>query len=227
MRQAMRAALLALVVLTGCDDEPAERRVFTEFLQTNIVSRPGVHLMLMKPEFAKIFGRYASHYQIILDFNSNLDLAPLERAARLKQQIDDLADLAAHRAELKALQAAIPEMTAIVDGKIETANAAHAALQQPPDLKEVYDRAFDRLVTRPGTLLAQMPKQLDKSLTVMIGLADYVADNVKVIKIVGMDGTSIDPVVGRHLTELLDALHENDAAVDNLKRQFQALLSGT
>lgn len=227
MRQTMRTALLALMVLTGCDDEPAERRAFTEFLQTNIVSRPGVHLMLMKPELAKTFGRYASHYQIILNFNSDLDLAPLQRAAGLKQQIDDLADLAAHRAELKALQAAIPEMRSIVDEKIATANAAHAALQQPPDLKEVYDRAFDRLVTLPGTLLAQMLKQLDKSLAGMIGLADYVADNAKVIKIVGMEGTSIDPVVGRHLKELLDALHENDAAVDNLKRQFQALLSGT
>jgi hypothetical protein len=118
-------------------------------------------------------------------------------------------------------------MIVIVDGKLSTADAARAALQQPPDLKEVYDKAFDRLVTRPGTLLAQMLRQLDKSASAMVVLADYVADNTKVIRIVGMDATSIDPVVNTHLAELMQSLHQNDAAVDNLKRQFQALLNGT
>jgi hypothetical protein len=98
----LRAAILALTVLTGCDDEPAERRAFIDFMQTHIVSRPGVHLMLMKPEAAKSVGRYASQYQIILDFNSNLELTPMERAAKLKNEVGDLADLAAHRAELKS-----------------------------------------------------------------------------------------------------------------------------
>jgi hypothetical protein len=228
MKLAQRAAILVLLtVLTGCDDEPAERRAFTDFLQTHIVSRPGVHLMLMKPETAKSFGRYASHYQIILDFNSDLELTALERVAGLKNQIDDLADLASHRGELTTLLKAIPGMIATVDGKITKANAARAALRQPPDLKEVYDKAFDRLVARPGTLLAQMLRQLDKSVGAMVGLADYVAENGKVIRIVGMDGTSIDPVVNTHLAELIQSLHQNDATVDNLKRQFQALLSGT
>jgi hypothetical protein len=226
MKFTLRAAILALTVLTGCDDEPAERRAFVDFLQVHIVSRPGVHLMLMNPETAKSFGRYASQYQIILDFNSNLDLAGLERAARLKNEVGDLGDLAAHRSELKSLREAIPEMIATVDGKLATANAARAALQQPPDLKEVYDKAFDRLVTRPGDLLAQMLRQLDKSLDAIISLADYVAENARVIRIVGMDGTSIDPVVNTHLTELIGSLHQNDDATDNLKRQFRALLSG-
>jgi len=223
----LRAAILALTVLTGCDDEPAERRAFIDFMQTHIVSRPGVHLMLMKPETAKSFGRYASHYQIILEFNSSLELTPLERAAKLKNEIGDLADLANYRAELKSLRETLPGMIATVDGKLAAVNVARAALQQPPDLKEVYDKAFDRLVTRPGTLLAQMLRQLDKSATAMVVLADYVADNTKVIRIVGMDGTSIDPVVNTHLAELIQSLHQSDAAVDNLKRQFQALLNGT
>jgi hypothetical protein len=117
-------------------------------------------------------------------------------------------------------------MIATVDGKLATANAARAALQQPPDLKEVYDKAFDRLVTRPGNLLAQMFRQLDKFLETIISLADYVADNARVIRIVGMDGTSIDPVVNTHLAELIESLHKSDAAADDLKRQFQSLLNG-
>jgi hypothetical protein len=150
MTLTLRAAILVLTVLTGCDDEPAERRAFIDFLQVHIVSRPGVRLMLMKPETAKSFGRYASHYQLILDFNSDLEFSELERVGKLKNELGDLGDLAAHRSELKTLREAIPQMIATVDGKLATANAARAALQQPPDLKEVYDKAFDRLVTRSG-----------------------------------------------------------------------------
>jgi hypothetical protein len=227
MNRALRTVILALVVLTGCNDEPAQRQAFIDFLQVHIVSRPGVHVMLMNEELAKSFGPYASHYQIILDFNSHLDLSPLERVANLKNQVSDLDDLVAHRGELKTLREAAPGMLALFEGKLATANAAHAALQQPPDLKEVYDKAFDRLVTRPGTLATKMIGLLPSSLDAMIALADYVADNAGNIRIVGMDGTSIDPVVERHVKELVEAIHQNDDAVADLKRQFQALLSGT
>jgi hypothetical protein len=227
MNLVLRTLCLVVLVLTGCEDEPAERRAFIDFLQEHIVSRPGVHVVLMNPELAKSFGRYASHYQVILDFNAHFDLAPLERVSHLKSQISDLNDLVAHRGELRTLRQSIPEMVAAVDQKIATANAARAALQQPADLKEVYDKAFDRLVTRPGTLLQKILTLLPNSLDAMLTLADYVADNAQVIKVVGMDGASIDPVVDRHLKELLDGIHENDNALTDLKRQFEALVSGT
>jgi len=227
MKLPLRTVMMVLTLLTGCNDEPAQRQAFKDFLQDRIVSRPGVHLMLMNDELAKSFGPYASHYQIILDFNSNLELTPLEHAARLKSEVHDLTDLASHDAELNALRQAIPDMIVTVDGKLATANAAHAALQQPPDLKEVYDKSFDRLVTRPGTLLAQMLRQLDKSVAAMIALADYVGANANAIRVEGMDGTSDDPAINRRLHELLDAAHQNDAGVSELKRQFQALLTGT
>jgi hypothetical protein len=219
--------ILLLMLLTGCDDEPAQRRAFIDFLQQHIVARPGVHLMLMNETLAKSFGPYASHYQIILDFNSNLDLAPLERASKLKGEIGDLGDLAHHRDELKALRQATPEMIAMCEKKMAAANTARAALQQPPDLQEVYDKAFDRLVTKPGTLSTKMLTLLPTSLDAMIELADYIAANARQIRIVGMDGTSQDPVVERQVRELIEAMHKNDTAVDDLRHQLQALLNGT
>ena len=227
MKLALRTVVLALISLTGCNDEPGQRQAFIDFLQEHIIARPGVHIVLMNDDLKKSFGPYASHYQIILDFNSNLDFSALEAAAKLRSEVLDLADLAEHRRELDALRQAVPGMMVTVDQRLATANAARAALQQPPDLKAVYDQAFDRLVTRPGTLLARMLELLDKNLTTMIALADYVAANPNAIKIEGMDGTSNSPEINRHLHELLDAVHQNDEAVADLKRQFQALLSGT
>jgi hypothetical protein len=227
MKPVLRTLWVMAFLLTGCDDETAERQAFIDFLQQHIVSRPGVHVMLMNAELAKSFGPYASHYQIILDFNSDFNLAPLEKASRLKSQISDLDDLVAHRDDLRTLRQVVPDVIAIVDRKLAAADAAHAALQQPPDLKLVYDQAFDRLVTRPGTLLQKMLALLPSSLDAMIETADYVAKNAADIRVQGMGGTSQDPVVARHVKELVDQMHENDAAVDDLKRQFQALVNGT
>jgi hypothetical protein len=227
MRLALRAVILALTVLTGCNDEPAQRQAFIDFLQVHIVARPGVHIMLMNDDLAKSFGPYASHYQIILDFNSHLEFSALERVANLKNEVGDLTDLAAHLDQLKTLQGAIPGMIAAVDAKVSTANAAKAALQQPADLKEVYDKAFDRLVTRPSTLMSQMLLLLRENVGTMIAVADYVSQEAGAIKVAGMDGTSVDPVVNRHLKELVEAMHQNDEAVADLKRRFQALLNGT
>lgn len=227
MTPVLRTLCLLLLVLTGCDDEPTPRRAFIDFLQDHIVSRTGVHIALMNPELAKSFGPYASHYQIILDFNSHLDLAPLERVSHLKSEVSDLSDLATHRGELKTLREAIPGMIGLVDAKLAAVDTARAALKQPPDLKEVYDKAFDRLVTRPGTLMRKMLALLPSSLDAMIAVADYVADNARDIRVQGMDGTSIDPVVNRHVKELVEAMHQNDETVDHLKREFAALLNGT
>jgi hypothetical protein len=227
MKPVLRAFCLVLLALAGCDDEASERRAFIDFLQEHIVARPGVHLVLMKPDMAKSFGRYASQYQPILDFHANLDLHPLESVARLKGQISDLSDLVAHRGELKTLRDAVPNMIATVEQKLAAIDAAHAAMQQPADLKEVYDKAYDRLVTRPATLMLKMLRLMPSSLDAMMALADYAADNVKDIRVRGMGGTSDDPVVERHIQELAEAMHRNDGAVDELKRQLQALLNGT
>jgi hypothetical protein len=72
-------------------------------------------------------------------------------------------------------------------------------------------------------MLELLPSSLDH----MIELADYVTKNAKEIRVVGMDASSVDPVVERHVKELVEALHQNDEAVADLRRQFQALLTGT
>jgi hypothetical protein len=87
MKQALCVLCLLLLTLTGCSDEASERRAFIGFLQEHIISRPGMHLVLMDDELTKECGRYVSHYQIILDFHHDLNLTQLERFAHLKSEI--------------------------------------------------------------------------------------------------------------------------------------------
>ena len=196
MNVALRTLCLVVLLLAGCDNEPEQRQAFKDFLQSRIVDKPGIHIPLMKDETAKSFGPYARQYQIILDFNSELDLSALERAGRLKGEVRNLADLVAHRSELKALHEAMPEMIAQFEQRLSRANSAHAALQQPPDLKQVYDKAFERIVTRPATLLGQMLPILDQNVNAMIALTDYIAAHSYDITIEGMDATSNDTTIG-------------------------------
>src|SRR5580658_7491601 len=70
--RAVGVVLLAVFV-AGCDDEPAQRKAFIEFLQTRIIDKPGMHVPHLTPEEAKSFGDYAKQYAIITDFNDGLD----------------------------------------------------------------------------------------------------------------------------------------------------------
>ena len=82
---AMRAACLLLlaVFVAGCDNEPAQRKAFIEFLQARIIDKPGLHVPHLTPDEAKSFGPYADQYAIITDFNDRLDrsvAAPMQEA---------------------------------------------------------------------------------------------------------------------------------------------------
>ena len=163
-RVCLAAALLALFPLAAQAGEPADRKAFVEFLQTNIVSRPGVHIPLMSADTAKSFGDYAQHYQIILDSNRDVEMTAMQKVAELKSKLSTLDDLVAQRDALAALRKALPGMREQFDRQLATANDAHAALRQPDDLKTVYDQAFDRIVARPAALLGAIWSMLDEDL---------------------------------------------------------------
>jgi hypothetical protein len=218
---------LVLLVLTGCDDEPARRQAFIQFLQTHIIDKPGIHIPLVNAETAKALGDYVKDYQIILDANDGLNLPVLPRFAALKSQIRGIADMVEHRGELADLRKAVPDVIARNKQDLDTANAARAALHQPPDLKAVYDKAFDRILTQPATLLGEMLPLLDTSLAAMVALADFIAAHDDKIVVDGVSAYSTDPNIDGQLKELFAALHQQDDKIDELRKRFQAMAAGS
>ena len=60
--------VIAVLLLAGCGgNEGQQRAAFTEFLQTRILDKPGVHLPRLSDEDKAHFGPYADHYAIISD----------------------------------------------------------------------------------------------------------------------------------------------------------------
>ena len=145
------AVFVFAIAATACDSEPAQRKAFIEFLQTRIVDKPGVHVPKPNADQTGAFGPYAKHYEVITEFHGGLDQVvtkPLQRA--LEAAPRSLDQLAPRRKEIAEIRGGMAGIRAALDKQLATADTARAALQQPDDLKKVYDAAYDRVVTQPA-----------------------------------------------------------------------------
>lgn len=223
------ACLLALAALTGCgDDEADQRKAFIQFLQTRIVNKPGVHVPHLTAEESKSFGDYARHYAVIADFNGNLDRLvskPLAQAlhAAMPRSIEDAVG---RRAELAAAGETLAKIRVALDQQLAAADAARAALKQPPDLKPVYDAAYDRDVTQPAKVFVEVFPETDAATKSVLALIDFIAEHRAQIKLQGSLIQTSDPGLQRPLQTLLEAVRTKEGAINDARRRFNALVNG-
>lgn len=118
----------------------------SEFLQTRIVDKPGVHVPKLTTDQTQAFGPYSDHYAVITDFNGAMDTAvkPLGNLLQ-KGAIRSLNDVTARRDDIKAVQTGLNDMGSQLQEQKAKADTAHAQLKQPEDLKVVYDKASNAL----------------------------------------------------------------------------------
>jgi len=219
---------ICLLVLAGCgDDEPNQRKAFMEFLQTRIVNKPGLHVPKLTAEETAAFGDYAKHYAVIFDFNENLSQSvstPMSKAlaAGMPRSLDDVVT---RRTDIAALEGGFAKMRTALDQQLATADAAHTALKQPADLKPVYDAAYDRDVTQPAKVMAEVFPDADAAMKAILALADFIAAH-PAVKVQGSMIETSDPSLRQPLQMLLDAVRAKTDAINNAQRKFNALVSG-
>jgi hypothetical protein len=112
------------------------------------------------------------------------------------------------------------------EAALAKADAAHAALKQPPDLKTVYDSAYDRMVTRPAAVFLDMVPLIDGALRPLEELANYLDQNRGVIDYRDGVPTSKDTLVRGRLASLIDAAGASAKASDQGKRKLRAMVEG-
>lgn len=220
-------ALLALV-LTGCNDEPAERKAFVTFLQNRIIDKPGLHVPHLTPEEAKSFGNYAKQYAIITDFNDGLDKSvakPLAEAIN-RGAVHSLDDLVTRHADFVAARDGIAQLRGAVDKQLAAADAAHAALQQPDDLKPVYDKAYERDVTIPARAFADIFPDLSQALTAIVDLGDFIAQHKDKITINGPLIQTSDAALQPQLQALVGALTAKSEAIVKAQEHLRLVMNG-
>jgi hypothetical protein len=220
--------LIALALLGCGDNEATQRKAFIEFLQTRIVDKPGIHVPHLTAEEAAAFGDYAKHYAVIADFNAALDDAvskPMQQAIA-NGTPHSLSEVMARRQDIAAVGEGMAKIQAALDRELAKADAAHAALKQPDDLKPVYDAAYARDVTMPAKVWADIFPDVAETMTSMLALADFVAAHHEAVKIQGAVIQTSDPSLQPALAGMLDKVREKGEAINKAQQRLNALIVG-
>lgn len=221
--------LLLALVLAGCNDEQAQRKAFIDFLRTRIIDKPGLHVPHLTPEEAKSFGDYAKQYATITDFNDGLDSSvakPMAEAIN-RGAVHSLADVMTRHADFVAARDGFAKLREALDQQLATADAAHAALKQPDDLKPVFDDAYQRDVTLPAQAFADIFPDLSAALGSIVELGDFLAQHKDKITINGSLIQTSDPALQPQLQTMITALAAKNEAIGKAQQRLRTVMNGS
>jgi hypothetical protein len=228
LRPHLLLALALPLVLAACGDkEPEQRAAFSQFLQTRIIDKPGVRVPKLTPEEAKSFGDYSTQYAVITDFNTGMDnsVKPLNGLIQ-KGAVRSLNDVIAHRDDFKQIQSGLNDMGTQLTAEQAKADAAHAQLKQPDDLKVVYDKAYEKTVSLPANTFKEILPQINSTFDSSLKIADYVNAHKDKIEINGAIIKVNDPKVQTELNALLQDLNVQAKNVQQAQARLQTVMLG-
>jgi hypothetical protein len=227
--QLLLIAALGLALAACGNKEGDQRAAFMQFLQTRVLDKPGVRVPKPTEEQKTSFGDYAQHYAVIVDFNEGMNKSvsqPMNDVVA-KGALRSIGDIVARQGDLKVAKDGAGALRTALDQQLATADAAHAKLKQPEDLKAVYDKAYERTVTQPAATFKEVFPALDATLDGALKVADYMQQNKSKITVSGAQVTVSDPAVQAELGRMLQDLNKQAAAINEAQRRLQALVRGS
>lgn len=234
MRRGMVSVTIMVVVsalgLAACGDREAEqRKAFVTFLQTRIIDKPGLHVPQLTAEERTSFGPYADQYAIITRFHQvmNESVSPKLAAAMSTGAIQSLGDLVQRRGDLQAAKTIIDQMAAALGDDVAQADEAHRKLDQRPEVRAVFDTAYDRLVTTSAVTFRAIVPVADKTFADALDLAEYMDRHKGVITITGSTLQVSDAATRTEMNAKLQVLQSSQQAVQTAQRQMQTLVYGS
>jgi Protein of unknown function (DUF3053) len=235
LNRAARGAMCILFAATLAawgNSEADQRKAFIGFLQ-DINNRPGIHFLVPTANDEKAFGPYLQHYAIILDFNKDMK-APMDDFTAQIVKLGfgpspsprTIEQLAAAPVELTAAKDAVDKMEQVIETRLAKMNADRAALKQPDDLKTVYDKAFDKLVTTPTLAFENSAKALGNGIDAALVLVTYVNAHRSKLVVSGMHIQARDQRTLDELQPLMKAYQDAGERFVAAQRQSDRVLGG-
>jgi hypothetical protein len=228
-----RGAILSLVLITlslaGCGDREADqRKAFIAFLQTRIIDKPGLHVPQLTEDESKSFGPYAEQYAIITTFHkvTNEVVTPKMTAVLSKGAINSIGEMVARRDDLRIAKTALNEVAAALGTNLTQADEAHRKLNQPEELRIVFDKAYDRAVTAAAIGFKEVVPVADKFFSDALNLCDYIDQHKSQIKIAGAAFEVTDPATLKEVNEKLQTLQTDTKAIQTAYNKFRKLVYG-
>jgi hypothetical protein len=233
-RAATVVVLFALTAaLAGCgDSEPDQRKAFIKFLD-DINHRVGVHFLVPTQEDRAAFGDYMRHYTVILDFNKDMKVIFNDYAEGLKKigvgpnvQPQTLEQLVARRQAFPVMKEVTAKTTQAFEARLAKANAERGALQQPDDLKTVYAKTFDKLITTPVRTMIASDKALIELADSSMRMADYVNDHRDKLTVSGSQMRAADAKTLAEINALIKTHQDVMKRFQDVQRAGQRVVNG-
>ena len=235
LNRAARSAmciLFAAALTSWGNSEADQRKAFIAFLQ-DINNRPGIHFLVPTANDEKVFGPYLQHYAIILDFDKDMK-APMDDFAAQIIKLGfgpnpaprTIEQMAAAPADLTAAKDAVDKMEQVIETRLAKATADRAALKQPDDLKAVYDKTFDKLVTAPAMAMENSAKALDGGVDAALVLVNYINAHRTKLVVSGMQIQAKDQRTLDELQPLMKAYQDAGERFVAAQRQSDRVLQG-
>ncbi|SDJ13706.1 Protein of unknown function [Variovorax sp. OV700] len=218
------------VLLAACGSKEAEQRTaFIGFLQTRVLDKPGLRVPALTADEKASFGDYAQHYAVIADFNEGMNKSVGQPMSQVmaKGALRSVADLASRRDDLKAAKDGLGGLRTALDKELAKADAAHAGLKQPDDLKQVYDKAYEKTVAAPAATFKEVFPALDSVFDGALAVGDYLEKNKSKIQVSGASMTVSDPAVQAELNKMLQDLNGHSKAINAAQTKMQAMVRGS
>ena len=172
------AALLMVVSLSGCfDKEGDQRKAFIDFLQ-NTVMRSGERLPTLTSDQKKQFGPLVSDYAVLYGYAQQVNQA---MDAGLRPVVDSVnairvpQDYLTQREPLRQANGSLGVLSQQLENAKMQADAAHAALKQNDELKPVFDKAYDKVVTQPAAAMQPLIPAAQVFTQQLVQVGDFIA----------------------------------------------------
>lgn len=222
-------AAIATLLLAGCGNSDGEqRKAFVAFLQTRILDKPGMHVPQLTADERASFGHYADDYAVITDFNKTMteSVSPKLTATMSAGSISSLQDIVTRRPQLETVKSSLGAMANVLRDDIARTDAAHAKLDQPAEVKPVYDKAYDRLVTQPAAAFQGIVPVMTDVLGQAIDLGGYIDAHRATVKVSGSTVETNDPTVRSAINDRLRSLQASQQAVQSAQTKMQSVVYG-
>ncbi len=225
----LAACMLLAVALAGCGPSEAEqRKAFIEFLQKDVMTRPGARMVRPSEEKQKSFGDYARHYAVITDFHDRMDKSiarPMQEAmARgLPRTIEEVVN---RKGDIATVRTTLLKLRDALDQSLSTAEAERAALKQPADLAASYGPAYDKLVTQPTTVFRQVFPTADEAFDAIISFATLIETNRGAIKLSGSQMEVSNAALREKIQSAMTAMNTKQRAINEAQQKVRAALFG-
>jgi Protein of unknown function (DUF3053) len=134
--------------------------------------------------------------------------------------------IAAAPADLTTAKDAVDKIEQVMETRLAKINADRAALKQPDDLKAVYDKTFDKLVTAPTTAFETSTKALDSGIDAATALVAYVNTHRTKVMVSGMQIQAKDQRTLDELQPLMKAYQDAGERFVAAQQQSDRVLQG-